>query len=74
MCSLSDFYQMCLGEDKGWLIKESGGRVQQQGLQTSKTYLHGVGELLFVVVLIDFLKQIFTQLRSREQSFLDRIK
>lgn len=33
----------------------------------SETHLYRVGELLFVGVLIDFLKQIFTELRGRER-------
>lgn len=52
------------------------GRGWGQGLQVSKqseTHLYWIGELLFVTVLIDFLKQIFTELRGRERSGLVQI-
>lgn len=47
-----------------------GGRGEPWGLQIPKkndTHLYWVGELLFVAVLIDLLKQIFTQLSGREK-------
>lgn len=47
-----------------------GGRGEPWGLQIPKkndTHLYWVGELLFVAVLIDLLKQIFTQLSGKEK-------
>lgn len=47
-----------------------GGRSEPWGLQIPKkndTHLYWVGELLFVAVLIDLLKQIFTQLSGKEK-------
>lgn len=67
---VTDVWEMFRKEQR---TQKVGGRGEPWGLQIPKqneTHLYWVGELLFVAVLIDLLKQIFTQLSGKEKKHI----